>query len=171
VTGLADGNVITPRVVSASGTINLDARRRPSWSGSAFRRSCRRLSRCRPADAAGAAQEGLRRHGADRALARRQGRLEPAGRLDAEPAAAGADLGEPDRMPDKAVRPYNAFCQPLYTGDTRCPVTGGAATFGQVAFQQDNPLPMNILAIIDEVLPGDTPSTDWPKKRDQQRAA
>jgi hypothetical protein len=73
-------------------------------------------------------------------------------------------------MQDKAVRPYNAFCQPLYTGDTRCPVTGGASTKGQVAFQQDFPLPMNILAIIDEVLPGDTTSTDWPKKRGEQRA-
>jgi hypothetical protein len=79
-------------------------------------------------------------------------------------------VGEPDRHARQGGAPYNAFCQPLYTGDTRCPVTGGASTKGQVAFQQDFPLPMNILAIIDEVLPGDTTSTDWPKKRGEQRA-
>jgi len=45
--------------------------------------------------------------------------------------------------------------QPLYTGDTRQPVSGGFATPGQVALQQDYPLPMQVLAYIPEVAAGD----------------
>jgi hypothetical protein len=69
------------------------ARRRPSWSGSASRRSCRRpiwmpaSRRCR-----GSARRSPPSPRAS-SLARRQGRLEPAGRLDHEPAAAEPRVG------------------------------------------------------------------------------
>lgn len=45
---------------------------------------------------------------------------------------------------------------PLYTGDTRVTVGGGWDTRGQAAFQTDNPLPVNVLAVVCWVVPGDT---------------
>jgi len=71
-------------------------------------------------------------------------------------------------VPDKGVAAYNALCQPLYTGDVRLSAFGGYATPGQVALQQDYPLPMNILALVVEVASGDTPQQQWPKKEQRQ---
>ena len=47
---------------------------------------------------------------------------------------------------------------PLYTGDYRQLVPGDWATNGQVAVQQTYPLPLNLLACIPEYSPGDNPS-------------
>jgi hypothetical protein len=47
---------------------------------------------------------------------------------------------------------------PLYTGDYRQLVPGDWSTNGQVAVQQTYPLPLNLLAVIPEFSPGDTPS-------------
>jgi hypothetical protein len=71
-------------------------------------------------------------------------------------------------VPDKGIPSYNALCQPLYTGDARLSAFGGYQTPGQVALQQDNPLPMNILAIIPEVAEGDAPQSQWPKRQGAQ---
>jgi len=60
-------------------------------------------------------------------------------------------------VPDKGIAPYGSTTTPLYTGDVRTPTFGGFQTPGQVALQQDNPLPMNILALFNEILPGDLP--------------
>jgi hypothetical protein len=62
-----------------------------------------------------------------------------------------------ENMPDLGVPPYGQTLQPLYTGDVRVPVGGGYGNPGQVALQQDFPLPLQVLAIIPEVLEGDTP--------------
>ena len=67
-------------------------------------------------------------------------------------------------VPDKGVGAYNALCQPLYTGDARLSAFGGYATPGQVALQQDNPLPMQVTAIIPEIAGGDTAQQQWPKR-------
>lgn len=48
----------------------------------------------------------------------------------------------------------------LYTGDTRIPVIGGFAKPGQVALQQMRPLPLQVLALIPEILPGDAAETN-----------
>jgi hypothetical protein len=60
------------------------------------------------------------------------------------------ELGQPKT-------PYNSNVVPLYTGYVRAPVSAGFTKTGQLALQQDNPLPMNVLALVAEDLPGDTP--------------
>jgi hypothetical protein len=165
VTGIADGNVISPRTVSATGTVTLDAAASAVTVGLAFTAQLQTTY----LDAGQPTLQGQRkkisevtaRIEASRGV--KVGSNQPDGSVQNPPqlAPTWANLTS---MDDKAVRPYNALCQPLYTGDTRCPVTGGMATFGQVAFQQDNPLPLNVLAVISEVDPGDTPQTQWPKK-------
>ena len=67
--------------------------------------------------------------------------------------------------PNYPLRPYNSLSTPLHTGDCRIPTGGGIATTGQVALQQDNPLPMNILSLYPELESGDLPQTQWPKKQ------
>lgn len=59
---------------------------------------------------------------------------------------------------------------PLLTADQRAPVTGGFKKPGQVAVQQTNPLPLQVLALIPEVLPGDQAElkTESPARRQQQ---
>ena len=47
---------------------------------------------------------------------------------------------------------------PLYTGDARVTFSGTWATQGQVAIQQDYPLPLNVLAVVPEYQVGDTPA-------------
>ncbi len=59
--------------------------------------------------------------------------------------------------PDLSTAPYNSDLVPLYTGDIRIPVQGGWDTKGQIAYQQDQPLPMALLAAIPSWLGGDTP--------------
>ncbi len=46
----------------------------------------------------------------------------------------------------------------LFTGDIRIPITAGWDTPGQVAFQTTKPLPLNVIACIPEVTVGDPPS-------------
>ena len=62
---------------------------------------------------------------------------------------------------------------PLYTGDVRVSVSGGFGKPGQVAVQQDYPLPMNIDSIMPEVLEGDEAAQKAPPRRQagQERAA
>lgn len=73
--------------------------------------------------------------------------------------------------PNKQLAPYGTTNVPLYTGDVRIPVAGTYETPGQVAMQQDNPLPMQVLAFVPEVLPGDIPQTEEPKRRQQRGQA
>ncbi len=55
---------------------------------------------------------------------------------------------------------------PLYTGDIRVPVSSSYQKPGQVALEQDEPLPLNVIAFIREVSPGDIPE-DTPKRRSE----
>jgi hypothetical protein len=52
----------------------------------------------------------------------------------------------------------------------RIPVKGGFQKPGQIALQQDNPLPMNILALVPEYLAGDLPEKEA-QPHQQQRGA
>ena len=47
--------------------------------------------------------------------------------------------------------------QPLFTGDVRVVVAGGFAKQGQAAVQQTQPLPLAVLDLVPEILPGDAP--------------
>lgn len=76
-------------------------------------------------------------------------------------------------IPNRSRAPYNSPRQPLYTGDERVYLTGGYAIPGQVAFQQNNPLPMQILAVIPEIWAGDISQqafSNSPKKQAQAQA-
>lgn len=64
--------------------------------------------------------------------------------------------------PIKNQPPYGVTTIPLFTGDARAPLAGGFDKPGQLALQQNNPLPMNILAVVPEVLPGDEPQLNEP---------
>lgn len=68
-----------------------------------------------------------------------------------------------DTVPDGAAPAYTSNVVPLYTGDQRIPVKStGSIIPGQVALQQDNPLPMQILALVVEVDEGDLPQPPGP---------
>lgn len=68
---------------------------------------------------------------------------------------------------NKGRAPYNSPRIPLYTGDERIYPTGGYAIPGQIAIQQDNPLPCQILALIPEIWTGDTPQQAFSAKQKQ----
>ena len=72
-------------------------------------------------------------------------------------------------VPDLAQPAYNAVCQPLYTGDARVILPGGYQKPGQVCVQQDNPLPMNILAVVPELDAGDMPQPPGPAGDQRQK--
>lgn len=59
----------------------------------------------------------------------------------------------------QARAPYGSRIPALWTGDVNVPVEGGFNVPGQVAVQQLLPLPLNVLALIPDVLPGDLPET------------
>jgi hypothetical protein len=86
---------------------------------------------------------------------------------------AGGLTDVPDSGPNFPNSPFNALCTALRTGDVRVAVGGGIGTPGQVAVQQDNPLPVAVLAFVNEVEPGDSVQNMWPKKQQspQGRAA
>ena len=77
----------------------------------------------------------------------------------------------PDDGPNFPLKPYNALATPLRTGDIRIPVQGGFQTPGQVCLQQDYPLPMQVLSLVNEDLPGDTPSVKAPARQERGRQA
>ena len=72
--------------------------------------------------------------------------------------AAAKDLGVPA---------YQQGVVPLWTGDTRVAVSNDLGKPAQIAIQQTLPLPLNVTAIVNEVLGGDTPSQEAPKRQPQ----
>ena len=156
ITGLADGNVIDPMVVPASGTIVLPTAASAVTVGLGFQAQLQSvyLEGGEPTTQGGRKKiaEVTARIEASRGIKMTSNQID------------GSTLSPPQLAPiwnnladveDKAKAPYNSRTRPLFTGDTRIPVGGGWATPGQVAVQQDYPLPMQILAFIPEVLPGD----------------
>ena len=174
VTGLADGNVITPRVVDANGRITLDAPASAVTVGLGFTAQLQSLY----ADVGEPTAQGQRKKVAAvtaRVEASRGfqiGANQPDGSVQSPTQLApkwglGGTLAD---APDLANRPFNALAQPLFTGDVRIPLTGGFDTKGQVAVQQSQPLPLQILAFINEDFPGDSPEVKAsPKQRSRGR--
>lgn len=66
-------------------------------------------------------------------------------------------------VPDVAQAPFGSSYVPLGTGDVRVPLIGGFTTRAQVAVQQPDPFPMNILGFAIEDDPGDPPQLHAPK--------
>jgi hypothetical protein len=87
---------------------------------------------------------------------------------DQSPMQIACPWNNMDTVPDKGVPAFNALCTPLYTGDVRVPLQGGYGLPGQVAFEQTEPLPMNINAFVLELDEGDTPQVGQPKQQSNQ---
>ena len=176
VTGLADGNVIPAQTVSATGTITLSTAASAVVVGLGFKAQMQSV----PFDMGQPTAQGQRKIAA--ALT---ARLENSLGVDATANQVdGAVLSPPvinpawnneivlpdtgPGAPDYAIQPYNALAQPLWTGDRRAPLLGGLSRRGQLALVQNKPLPMTVLSIMPEFVPGDAPGVNWPQKKPQK---
>lgn len=161
VTGLADGNVIPPTMTDAFGTITLPTPASLVTAGLGFTAQLQSIY----LDAGEPTVQGQRKKIAQvtaRVEASRDltcGANQPDGSTlsPAQLQPAWGVGGTLAAVENKARKAYNATAMPLYTADSRLPIFGGFGTNGQVALQQSSPLPMQILAIIPEVLSGDVP--------------
>lgn len=172
VTGLADGNVVPPTVVAADGTVTLAKAASQVTLGLGFQAQLQSVY----LDAGEPTAQGQRKK-----IAAVTARIEASRGIKVGSNQVDGSTLSPQQIapvwsnladaPDKAVKPFNALATPLYTGDVRIPLDGGYATPGQVAAQQDNPLPMQILAFIPEDFPGDTPQLKAEPRRGQQQQA
>jgi hypothetical protein len=187
VTGLADGNVIPPSVVAANGTLALPAL--PAFYGVigltgytavtvglGFQAQLQSIY----LQSGAPTTQGQRKKIAattariEDSRGLKMGSNQPDGSTQSpkQLAPSWSNLADvPDHGPNFPQRPFNALANALVTGDIRIPVGGGFATPGQVALQQDNPLPMQVLALIPETLEGDSPQQQYPKKQQPQGRA
>lgn len=177
VTGLADGNPIAPQVVTAQGTITLATPASSVVVGLAFMPQLQSVF----LDAGEPTVQGQRKKIAavtvrvEASRGFKIGTNMPDGsRLSPQQVAPVWNEGPGGLVnapipADKIVPAYNSNVVPMFTGDLRIPVPGGYDTRGQVAVQQDMPLPLNLLAFISEVYPGDTVQTQAPKKQERAR--
>ena len=162
VTGLADGNIIAPTLVPASGKIELATPASDVTIGLAFKPQLQSMY----LDGGEPTQQGSRKKVAavtarvENSRGLTMGSNQPDGSTQSPQQVETLWQGlspVPDDGPNFPLKPSNALAIPLRTGDIRIPVTGGFATPGQVCLQQDNPLPMQVLALINEEVPGDVP--------------
>jgi hypothetical protein len=157
VTGLADGNVIPPQTVSSLGTITLPVPATLTTVGLGF--TAQLQTAYFDAGPQGAMQGRRKRVSAVTARIElsegiQVGTNQPDGSALSPPQIAPFWQGL-TALPNPRVPPYNYTIPPLFTGDVRIPVPGNYDTRGQVAFQQSNPLPMNVNAVVTEILDGD----------------
>lgn len=172
VTGVADGSPITPQVVSAAGTITLDAPASAITVGLAF---LPQLQSLYLVDDGNGVQQGRRKN-----IGAVTVRIEASGSFE-------VGVNQPDGSAQSPMRvamrwsnmetaqidtvglsqpPYGSadvldttYVRPaaLLTGDVRVQVAGGFSKPGQVAVQQPLPLPLQVLAFVPEVDTGDDP--------------
>ena len=160
VTGLYDGQVIPPTVVSAGGSITLPAPATSVIVGLGFQVQIQSVY----LDAGSPTIQGQRKKVSEVTArveasgAFKMGSNQPDGSTQS-PMRNSMIWNGLDDAPTKAVPNYGSNVVPLWTGDIRIPVKGGFQKPGQVALQQDLPLPLQLLALIPEILPGDTPQT------------
>lgn len=166
VTGLADGNVISPRVVLPDGSINLDTAASSVVVGLGFQAQLQGVY----FDAGAPTVQGQRKKMAAANILVEASRGFEAGGSQPD----GSTLSPPQIapewenmtvVPDLVAPFYNSNVVPLYTGYNRVPVTVGFDKKGQFSLEQNNPLPMQILAVVSEVLAGDTPDQAVQKRQ------
>lgn len=172
VTGLADGQVIPPQVVAADGSITLSTPASSIVVGLAFQAQLQSVY----IDALVNDVAGQRKK-----VSQVTARIEASRGLKAgSNQVDGSTLSPPilapvwtnlDAIPDLGQPPFGSSVVPLFTGDVRLPVQGGYGKPGQVALQQDNPLPMNILALIPEELTADQAEQKASPRQNNKRAA
>jgi len=159
VTGVADGVVIPPTVVPASGIIDLPQPSTNVVVGLGF----------------GAQLQSVYLDG--ESFPTIQGQRKKISAITARvTASADFEIGanEPDGAAQSPIQiapewvgmvpaqtsgrpPYGSDVKPLWTGDIRIPVSGGFDVRGQAAVQQMEPFPLSILAFIPEAWQGDPP--------------
>lgn len=159
VTGVADGRVVPPVLVPADGTIQLPWPASSVVMGLAF---LPQLQSLYLDSGESPTTQGQRKKVAavtariEASAAFQIGANMPDGAVQSPIEVAPEWVGM-TLAPTHGVAPYGSNVIPLFTGDCRIPVGGGFDTRGQVALQQPNPLPLNVLALINEDLPGDLP--------------
>ena len=166
VTGLADGLVIPPTTV-VNGSITLATPASRIIIGVAFTAQLQTVK----LDAGSPTVQGQRKKVAAATI-----RVDASGEfLSGENETDGSTLNpiqiapqwnNLNVVPNKATPNYNNPALPLYTGDVRVKLASNFATAGQVAIEQKKPLPVGILALIPELLPGDTPDI---KEREKEK--
>jgi hypothetical protein len=178
VTGLADGFPIAPQVVASDGSIALGVPASSIVVGLGFTAQLQ-------TDYLETGQPTIQ--GRRKVISAVTARVEASCRyqVGANQADASAQAVPPTISPwgtltlikDQSVpytSPGGATIKPLFTGDERIVIPGDWNTPGQVAVQQVLPLPLNVLATIPEVLPGDIPEmglSERPQRGQQQRSA
>ena len=176
VTGLCDGQVLSPQVVSAEGTITV-----PSSSSIVVGLGFQAQLQSVYLDAGSPTVQGQRKKISavtarlESSLGVAMGANQPDGSVNNPPLVAPIWRNMQQITHASMEQPYGTLqpiypyttpqlgqgaAVPLYTGDVRNPVPGGFRKQGQVALQQNNPLPMNVLALVPEVWVGDTPQTE-----------
>ncbi|TXH14668.1 MAG: hypothetical protein E6R03_08720 [Hyphomicrobiaceae bacterium] len=159
VTGLADGNVVSPRTVSSTGVVTLDEPASSVVIGLGFTAQLQSVY----GEEGQPTAQGMRKKVAavNMLLESSRGAEFGSNQID------GSSLSPPEIAPEwvnmtsvldpqfAPKAPYNATTPGLKTGWYRAPVTGGYRQNGQAAVQQRYPLPLNVLALVAEYLPGD----------------
>jgi hypothetical protein len=157
VTGVADGQVI-PLTIVSGGTITLGTAASRIIIGLGFTAQLQTIK----LDAGAPTVQGQRKKIAAATI-----RVDASGQfMSGENEVDGSTLNpiqispqwnNLNVVPNRATPNYNNPALPLYTGDVRVKLASNFATAGQVAIEQNLPLPVGILALIPELLPGDSP--------------
>ncbi len=167
VTGIADGVVIPPRVVSAQGTIPLDMPASAVIVGLGF---IAQLQSCYLDPQGGPTEQGARKK-----IAAVTARIEASGAFEIGTNQPDASVQSPAVLfttwanltpgPTHGAPPYGSTTVPLFTGDCRFTTPGGYDVRGQIAIQQSKPQPLQVLSLIGELDSGDKPQTKVPQPR------
>ena len=173
VTGLADGNVIPPTVVSSAGVLTLATPASAIVVGLGFQAQFQDV----PMDTGNPTTQGQRKNLAATTLRVEDSRGIKVGANQRDGSALSPPqlatvwnnmVPIPETPQTGAVNfappPHNALANPLCTGDVRLGLINGLATTGQLCVQQDYPLPCTLVALYTEILPGDTNQVQWPKQ-------
>ncbi len=161
VTGLADGNVIAAQLVPASGLVELPAASTKVIVGLGYLPQFQTVY----LDAGEPTVQGQRKKIAAATVRMETSRGGQIGTNQrdgstmspAQVAISWNNLTDIEKPKTAQRKPYNAVCEPLYTGDARMQVKGGFQTNGQTALQQTAPLPLVITALAVEDWIGDKP--------------
>lgn len=173
ITGVADGAVIPPQVVGQNGTIHLATPASNVVIGLAFVAQLQSLYL--------EAGQSPTAQGARKKIPAVTARMDQsrsfkmgANQVDGStlsPIQTGPVWRNLAVAPDKGVPAYGSSIMPLWTGDVRITMPGEYDTKGQVALQQDLPLPMACLSLIIEDWPGDPPQLKEPAPGNQGNMA
>jgi hypothetical protein len=169
VTGTYDGKAIPPTEVPASGVITLPAEASAVTVGLGFTMQVQSPY----FTVQGQSVEGHRKKVADvvvrveNSLGFTVGSNQPDGSTFApqQIAPTWQDMQPVEKATASFNRaPYGSDVEPLFTGDSKfIPVISGFGVPGQVAVEQASPVPLNVLAFIPSIWPGDSPQVQEPR--------